>query len=39
MSRKDIMIKFGVPKSLCDDVLYKRHWLFITDEIDKEFIK
>lgn len=39
MSRKDIMIKFGVPKSLCDDVLYKKHWLFITDEIDKEFIK
>lgn len=39
MSRKEIMLKFGVPKSLCDDVLYKKHWLFITDEIDKEFIK
>lgn len=39
MSRKDIMIKFVVSKSLCDDVLYKRYWLFITDEIDKEFIK
>ena len=39
MSRKDIMYFYDVPKSLCDDVLYKRHWLFITDEIDKKFIK
>lgn len=37
MSRKDIMDTYNVPKSLCDDVLYKKHWLFITDEIDKKF--
>ena len=39
MSRKTIMEYYNVPKSLCDDVLYKKHWLFITDEIDKKFIK
>ena len=37
MSRKTIMETYSVPKSLCDDVLYKKHWLFITDEIDKKF--
>ena len=35
--RKDIMERFKVPKSLCDDVLYKKHWLFITDAIDTRF--
>ena len=37
MSRKEIMETYNVPKSLCDDVLYKKHWLFITDDIDKKF--
>ena len=37
LSRKEIMERFKVPKSLCDDVLYKKHWLFITDSIDKNF--
>lgn len=37
MSRKEIIKSYNVPKSLCDDVLYKKHWLFITDEIDKKF--
>lgn len=39
MSRKTIMETYNVPKSLCDDVLYKKHWLFITDDIDNKFIK
>ena len=37
LSRKDIMYKYNVPKSLCDDVLYKKHWLSLTDKLDKEF--
>jgi hypothetical protein len=37
MTRKDIMIKYDVPKSLCDDVLYKKHWLSLTDKLDEQF--